>query len=214
MDLAATAAVESYENESSPSGSSHPETLSEAFDRGRREGIEEGRRIEQHRQSIRLDQIERRRTEQVASMCDRIALERKKLMQELEPEIVELALRIAERIVRHEVVVDPLVLTNSIRAALGQLADHATVRLRVPKVDGDLWQQTFEHLPSLKVKPEIILDEELCAGECELETNCGSVDLSITSQLREIERILIRQDAESPLEGRGPSETQTGDANA
>jgi flagellar assembly protein FliH len=106
----------------------------------------------------------------------------------IEPEVVKLALRIAERIVRREVQVDPLLLTGSVRAALGQLADRTTVRLHVPASDSDLWRETFAHLPNLRIKPEIVADAQLEQGECELESNCGRADLGVGSQLREITR--------------------------
>jgi flagellar biosynthesis/type III secretory pathway protein FliH len=162
-----------------------------AFERGRKEGIEEGRRVERIEQAARLEQIENWRKEQVATMSDKFALERNDLLRAIEPEVVKLALRVAERIVRRELLIDPLMLTGAVRAALGQLVDKSMVRLRVPAEDADLWTETVAHLPNLRIKPEIVADTQLRQGECELESNCGVADLSVASQLREIARSFL-----------------------
>jgi len=162
-----------------------------AFERGREEGIEEGRRIERLEQAARLEQIENWRKEQVTTMSEKFALERNNLLRAIEPEVVKLALRVAERIVRRELLVDPLILTGAVRAALGQLADKSMVRLRVPVADADLWTETVAHLPNLRIKPEIVSDAQLRQGECELESNCGVADLSVAGQLREIARSFL-----------------------
>ena len=166
-----------------------------SFERGREEGIEEGRRLERIEQTARLEQVENWRREQVATMSEKFALQRHDLFHAIEPEVVKLALRIAERIVRRELLVDPLILTGSVRAALGQLGDKSTVRLRVPATDADLWTETVAHLPNLRIKPEIIADGQLHQGECELESNCGVADLSVASQLREIARSFLGREA-------------------
>lgn len=165
--------------------------LAISFERGREEGIEEGRRIERLEQAARLEQIENWKTEQVAAMSEKFALERNDLLHAIEPEVVKLALRVAERIVRRELLVDPLILTGAVRVALGQLADKSVVRLRVPATDADLWTETVAHLPNLRIKPEVVADAQLCPGECELESNCGVADLGVASQLREIARSFL-----------------------
>ena len=83
---------------------------------------------------------------------------------------------------------DPLLLTGAVRVALGQLAAATTIRLKIPAADADLWREALAHLPNLDRKPELIADPELTVGECELETELGSVDLGVAAQLSEIER--------------------------
>ena len=167
----------------------------EGFDSGRREGVEEGRCMERSEQAARIENLERKKIEGAAKLSEQFALERINFLHAVEPEIVKLALRVAERILRREVQVDPLMLTGAIRVALSQLADSTTVRIRVPAKDAELWSATIANLPSLRFKPAVIADEELREGDCELETSSGSVDLSIESQLQEVSRSLLVETA-------------------
>lgn len=195
--------------ENAPIDDVEDEKLARAFEMGRADGIEEGRRVEQREQASRWDRASRETVEQVASMSEKFAVERERFMHALEPQVVDLALRIAERIVRHEVAVDPLMLTASVRVALGQLADNAAVGVRVPAADADLWAQTLEHLPNLRVKPKVIADVNLRGGQCELETSCGSVDLSVANQLREIRLAFFERQG-----GRAPEKALCSEAQA
>ena len=53
-------------------------------------------------------------------------------LAQVEQEVVRLALGVAERILHRESQLDPLLLSGAVRVALGQLAESAKVRLRVP----------------------------------------------------------------------------------
>lgn len=171
----------------------HPaaDQMKKAFENGRVEGVEEGRRIELLEGKARFEQCNREKIEHVSRINEQFALERDSFMKAVEPEVVKLALRIAERIIRHEVQVDPLILTGAVRVALSQLADKTTVRIHVPAVDSSLWSETIDHLPNLRLKPAIVADEHLGTGECRLESSVGSADLSVQSQLREIRQGLL-----------------------
>ena len=160
--------------------------LERAVAEGRREGIEEGRRLERLESASRLERHEAQRIEHAAKLNEQFAFEHERFLQVIEPEVVKLALAVASRILRREVQFDPLVLTGAVRAALAQLADKTAVRIRVPAHDAELWTETITRLPGLRVKPVVVEDEKLHSGECQLESDLGSVDLSLHSQLREI----------------------------
>jgi len=162
-----------------------------AGEKSRDEGIEQGRVLERREQAARAAELLQERTELAAKLTEQFATERDSFLRTVEPEIVTLALRVAERILRHELQVDPLALTGSIRVALSQIADRAAVRIHVPANDAPLWSETLAHLPSLRGKPVVIADAELGPGECKLESTLGSVDLSMRSQLQEISQNLV-----------------------
>jgi flagellar assembly protein FliH len=172
-------------------GGTCPRESDRDFEEAKQKGIEEGRHIEQLEQSERIVLLEKHWIEQAAKLCEQIALERDNFLQRVEPEVVKLALRIAERILGREVQVDPLSLTNVVRVALGQLADKASVRVRVPANDAGLWTETFQRVPSLRTRPTIIADKDLQAGECQLESECGFADLGVQTQLRAISRNML-----------------------
>ena len=83
---------------------------------------------------------------------------------------------------------DQLLLTGAVRVALGQLSGATRVRLRVPPAELALWTETILHLPKLALRPEVVSGEGMRLGDCMIETEMGSVDLGVRTQLGEIER--------------------------
>jgi flagellar assembly protein FliH len=109
----------------------------------------------------------------------------------VEAEVVRLAVAIAGRILRREAQIDPLLLLGAVRVALGQLAGTTRARLRVPAEHAALWTDAVALLPGRALKPEIVADAAMRLGDCQLESDLGSVDLSAPAQLSEIERRLF-----------------------
>ncbi|MFY9746211.1 MAG: FliH/SctL family protein [Acidobacteriaceae bacterium] len=109
-------------------------------------------------------------------------------LNRVEHEVVRLALAVAERILHRESQMDPLLLSGAVRIALGQLAESTKVRLRVPAAQEEMWAEMVRLMPGLPLRPEVRADQEMHTCEAVLETNLGTVDLGVRSQLREIER--------------------------
>lgn len=162
--------------------------LRERFEAGRRLGHEEGRKAEHEEQVAERLGEERRHKEQIVSLAEKFAGERDRYLHEVEHEVVELALAVAARILRRESQMDPLLLTGAVRVALGQLSKTTKVRLQVPVSELDLWTDAIEHIPNLPLKPDVLAEEGMHAGDCVISTELGSVDLGIRAQLGEIER--------------------------
>jgi flagellar biosynthesis/type III secretory pathway protein FliH len=51
-----------------------------------------------------------------------------------------------------------------------------------------MWAEAIALLPNLALKPTVVAGEGMRLGDCVIETELGSVDLGIRSQLGEIER--------------------------
>jgi flagellar assembly protein FliH len=134
----------------------------------------------------------------------------------VEQEVVRLALAVAARILRREAQMDPLLLTGAVRVALGQLSASTEVRLRVPVGDLALWTEAIALLPNLAVKPLVIGEEGLRLGECLIQTELGSVDLGVRSQLGEIERGFFDRAGAAPpiLEGNARDTTRPAERRA
>jgi flagellar assembly protein FliH len=159
-----------------------------SFEAGREQGRIEGRQAEHEGQAAAQSAAEERRVRQAAELVEGLARERDRYLQAVEHEVVELALAVAARILRREAQMDPLLLTGAVRVALGQLSASTQVRLRVPPSELDLWTEAIALLPNLAVKPTVVAGEGMRLGDCVIETELGSVDLGIRSQLGEIER--------------------------
>jgi flagellar assembly protein FliH len=160
------------------------EEVRKAFDAGRERGRDEAR--ETGREA--LTTARRQEEQRLAGVMESFTAARERFLHAVEGEVVKLALAVAARILRREAQMDPLLLTGAVRVALGQLSSTTEVRLRVPEGELELWREAITHLPNLAIKPEVLAGEELRLGDCLIESNLGTVDLGIRSQLGEIER--------------------------
>jgi flagellar assembly protein FliH len=159
-----------------------------AFDAGRERGRLEGRQTEHEAHVAAQAAADEQRKRQVAELMENFIKERDRFLQKVEHEVVELAMGVAARVLRREAQMGPLLLTGAVRVALGQLAGSTQVRLRVPATELDLWTEAMALLPNLAVKPVVVPGDGMRLGDCMIETEMGSVDLGIRSQLGEIER--------------------------
>lgn len=159
-----------------------------ADERGHSRGLAKGTALGRE-EALGLVALERERLQaQAGTLLEGFAVEREQYFHLVEREAVRLALSIAARILRRETQMDPLLLTGAVRVALGQLAESTTVKLRVPLPDAALWTEAFKHMPGLRLCPLVVGDRRLEMGECRIETELGSADLGLASQLKEIER--------------------------
>jgi len=159
-----------------------------AFEAGRRRGRQEGRDLEREAQAAARKNEEELHKRQIAKLIANLSGERERLFQAVEPEVVKLALAIAARILRREAQMDPLLLMGAVRVALGQLAATTEVTLRVPAGQYSLWAEAVAFTPNLTTKPKVVAEERMRLGECSIESQAGTVDLGVRSQLGEIER--------------------------
>ena len=155
-----------------------------AFEAGR----EQGHQAEREALASQLNGLARERAQQAARLIASLTEERDRYLLKVEVEVVKLALAVAARILRREAQMDPLLLTGAVRVALGQLAGSTQVRLKVPAAELGLWTEAMALVPNLAVKPVVAAGEGMLVGDCQIETEMGSVDLGIRSQLGEIER--------------------------
>jgi flagellar assembly protein FliH len=159
-----------------------------AFEAGRERGRQEGHQAERESMAATLKAAQEVQMRQMAALAESFATARDRYLHQVEHEVVRLALAVAARILRRESQMDQLLLTGAVRVALGQLSATTEVKLRVPAGDLDLWTEAIALLPNLPLKPTVQAGDGLRLGDCIVETNLGTVDLGIRSQLAEIER--------------------------
>jgi flagellar assembly protein FliH len=159
-----------------------------AFEAGREQGKQEGRQTERLAHADALSAASQERQRQAVELIASFAQERDRFLEKVENEVVELALAVAARILRREAQMDPLLLTGAVRVALGQLSGSTQVKLRVPPAELDMWTEAMALIPNQALKPTVQAGEGMRLGDCVVETELGSVDLGIRSQLGEIER--------------------------
>lgn len=108
-----------------------------------------------------------------------------------EEQVVGLALAVAEKVVRGQVLVDKEIVTRAVEAATKDLLSQDIARIAVSPSDLDLVSQYWagEHDPSFREHGlEIIADKRIQPGGCVVTTKRGSIDAQLDVQLGEIER--------------------------
>ena len=135
----------------------------------------------------------------IAQALREFAREREGYFCRVEAEVVKLAVQIARKILHREVQVDPLLLAGVVRVALDKVAAGTSVRLRVHPEHVYAWHDFFANQQELRPLPEIRGDATLGMGQCVLETAMGTTDLTLESQLAEVERGFFDLLAQRPV---------------
>jgi len=131
----------------------------------------------------RLEQERLRLAEAISSFQQ----ERTDYYTHVEPEIVQLILAVARKILHREAHLDHMLLAALAKVAVESLQQRSHVVLRVAAESCADWREFFAaHLSGTKI--EILEDSQLGACDCVLETDLGMADIGIEAQLKEIER--------------------------
>jgi flagellar assembly protein FliH len=152
--------------------------------RARKEGREEGMAQGRTEFEKKLTSVQQSLVQAVRDF----ACERETYFHKVEAEVVGLAVAIARKILHREAQVDPLLLAGVVRVGLDKVAAGTRVRLRVHPDQIRAWQTFFAQQPDLRSLPELMGDATLGPGRCMLETELGSTDLTLETQLKEIEQ--------------------------
>lgn len=104
----------------------------------------------------------------------------------VETEAVRLALSIARKVLHREAQMDPLLLAGVVRVALEQVQAGTRLRLRAAPESQHIWSEFCAGQLGEK-NIEVVADDHLKGCECVLESELGSTQISLESQLREIE---------------------------
>ena len=129
----------------------------------------------------------------VAKLAEAIAQAsegRAEAIRRAESDTVRLAIEIARRVVHRELSVDPGALEGLIKAALEKLINHEVIRVRVhPALEKMLLECMARNVRGKSV--EVVADSSQAPGGVIFEIARGSLDASVDTQLREIERGLL-----------------------
>ncbi len=121
---------------------------------------------------------------EVARAIEQFSQQRDQYFQQVETELVNLALAIARRILRRESQIDPHLLAGLVNYELEQLEAATSVRLFVSPEALSYWSAA---LPTMSHPVELAADKALAPGELRIETALGSTTVSFERELKEIE---------------------------
>jgi flagellar assembly protein FliH len=136
------------------------------------------------------DQQERLSREYAGSVQAAIADFQQKQVQyfaDAEAAVVRLALSIAARVLHREAQLDPLLLRGTVRVALEDAQQSAACVLEVSATVMEAWREWLDGA-GMQVRVQLRSREDVQPGHCRLEIGASSADLSVHSQLTEIER--------------------------
>jgi flagellar assembly protein FliH len=155
----------------------------EARERGFREGMEAAQ------------EAQRRLLADLEALRAAVQAERELFFENLEPEVVRLALAIAEKMIRQEVDLHPEIVVGVARAALLQLKDAQTARVSAHPASVDaLRQHLASSLPGGPSEISIHATPLVSPGGCVVDSDRGSVDARLETQMERITTALQEGD--------------------
>ena len=130
----------------------------------------------------------------VQAMLGGFARQRREMLVELQPQVVRIAVEVARRVVRRELLTDPGMIGRTVQSALEQVAAASHARVRVHPLDAQVLQATIrELLPASDeaASVEIIPDGSIERGGCVIESDRGIVDARLETQFEEMQARLL-----------------------
>ena len=155
----------------------------EAFQRGLQQGTHQGDSTARQQLSGETEAMVQR----MARTIEEISGLRQRGRREAEGDIVSLALAIARRILHRELTIDPEAILGLVKASLDKLDVRELRTIRVHPENASQLEKHFERM-GLPRRLAVTGDSSLERGAAILETDRGSVDASVETQLAEIER--------------------------
>ncbi len=134
--------------------------------------------------------------ETMRSLIDVARTERVKFVESAEPELVRLAVDIAERVLHEHIAISPETVIAMTRQALSRLVAREKVTVRVNPADVEVLRAHRQGLldghdiESVRV----VEDQRVDRGGVLIETESGTIDAKVSSQLREARRALHVED--------------------
>ena len=154
----------------------------EGFDKGYKEGYDKG-----------VAEVERL-VERMHKILEAVMQRREEILQETESQIVELVILMARKVVKILSENQKNVVMANTMAALKKVKTRGTVTLRVNledvKLSSDHAEEFIQHVENVQ-GINVLEDSSVEKGGCIVETDFGSIDARISSQLTELENKIL-----------------------
>jgi flagellar assembly protein FliH len=149
----------------------------------RQAGFKEGEAAAAESAARQVDTIAARGARAIEDLVS----ERRKMRRRLEEDLVHLAVAVARRVLHRELSVDPEALGGIVRAVLDRMDAREIHKLRVHPADAPFVEK---HIAEWQTPVQLRLEKDasLERGAIVFDTARGSVDSSVETQLREIDR--------------------------
>jgi flagellar assembly protein FliH len=172
----------------------------QAKEEGYNQGKEEGYRKGFEDGIAQMTEERERYRSQLESFVALIEEERVRLWNEAEPQILQFALEIAQKIVKDEARINHEVAISVIKNAMRRIVDTNNIRIRVNGSDLEAVRGAREDIAQLVDgirHLEIVEDRRVSPGGCVVETSGGNIDSRIETQFAEVEKLFTSGSAHS-----------------
>lgn len=164
-----------------------------AYDEGYKEGYEKGF-SEGYEKGLKEGKAEYEELVGfLKSVIDEIKNAKEKLLEEVEPEVIEVLKILIRKIILKEAKLDEELVIRVIKTAIKKLEERSKIVVRVNPEDlpevVDRREEFFKSIEGLK-ELEIIEDPRVGKGGCIVEGGLGVVDARIEKQVEEIEKLI------------------------
>lgn len=132
--------------------------------------------------------------QKAADILEQAYEEKKAVIQEAEPFVIELTMEIAKKVLYQEVKTNPEVLIHLIKQTLASVYETSSISIGVAPEDFTFVQKQREQLLAVgngQVEIKVVPDYSIEQGGCIIRTSSGSVDARIDVQLSEIKKVLL-----------------------
>ena len=123
----------------------------------------------------------------IASAVAAFEVQRSEYYARVEAEVVQLALAIAAKILHREAQVDPMLVAALVKMTIEKMNEGSSVTVRVGVGRARTWKDYFASL-SNSSRIGVVEDAALSSHDCVLETELGSANFGLDTQLKEVER--------------------------
>ena len=120
-------------------------------------------------------------------------IEREKIIASAEPQLVALGRRIAEKIIGRELEVDESVIVDVVRGAIATVRQQSEIIIRANPEDLEALEAGRQDLISVLARAKDVTlrgDPEISRGGCVVESELGTIDAQLETQLDVLQRIL------------------------
>jgi flagellar assembly protein FliH len=143
--------------------------------------------------SDRIEAMIRRLTQTI----EELVTLRASMIRQTERQMVELSLAVARRIIHREVSLDRDLLIAMARVALDRLGESAQVTVRLHPEDYEL-TGAARVTKAMGRNVTVVADPNIERGGCLVESDLGSLDAGVDSQIQEFARALLAADYDEP----------------
>lgn len=144
-----------------------------------------------------------------------LAVERARLIDEVEPELLKLCIEAVEKVIRHEIRTDPRVVLRTIKSLLRRVKDGSDLSIWVSPEEIEFVRAHRDEILGVtdSVQPVRILDDRrVDPGGCILECSSGRLDARIKTQIdRLANKLQETYNNDRRKDNHRPDEIQAGD---